>query len=591
MIAHNASQASDGSSNDQAFNYFKLNKPLYDQIIGTQITNGDNPPLASVIMCVYNTPANVLRAAIKSVYAQTYPNWELCIVDDHSSSEATKKALAKFQQDDRIKIYLSSTNKGISQATNNAIGISSGEFVAFMDHDDILLPNALMQCVERLLARSADIVYTDQATVNQKGRIVHEFRKPAWSPEYLRHVMYVGHLLVMRRTTIEATGLFDSRFDGVQDFEYLLRASEKTQKIEHIPVILYHWRAIPGSLAFSETAKDNIAELQAKAVQEHLQRLGIQGLATPLIGHKHRCRVTPNLHTHPKVSIIIPTKDSPELIQRCLQSIFSLTSYSNFEVVCVDTGSTDKNAISILESSHAKLVNFVRDTFNFSAACNFGADHATGDVLIFLNNDTEVITCGWIEELVFYLSIDGVGIAGPLLLYPNDTVQHAGVVIGPRGTADHAMRYFPSSSDGYAGSLTCPREVSAVTGACLAIKKNLFQQLEGFSTLYFTHYQDVDLCLKARELGMRCIFVASARLIHHESLTRGGHYDYLDRLLFIDTWRNIIKSGDRYYNPALSLEKIDYSLKQRTHKLPYYRHLIYTILRKFANKIRSLGFR
>lgn len=584
-------QAAHGSNNDQAYNYFKLNKTLYDQIISKQITNSGDPPLVSVIMCVYNTPANVLLATINSVCAQTYTNWELCIVDDHSSSTATKKSLARFKQDKRIKIHYLPINGGISKATNYAIGISSGEFIAFVDHDDILLPNALMQCVERLLACSADIVYTDQATVNQKGKLIHEFRKPAWSPEYFRHVMYVGHLLMFRRTTIEATGLFDSHFDGVQDFEYLLRASEKTQQIEHIPVVLYHWRAIPGSLALSENAKDNISELQAKAVQEHLQRLGIQGIAAPLVGRKHRCRVTPNLNSHPKVSIIIPTKDSPELIERCLHSIFSITTYSNYEVVCVDTGSTDKRAIAILEDSRARLISFVRETFNFSAACNYGADHATGEILIFLNNDTEIITRNWIEELVFYLSIRDVGIAGPLLLYPNDTVQHAGIVIGARGTADHAMRYFPSSSDGYAGSLTCPREVSAVTGACLAIKKNVFQHLEGFSTLYFTHYQDVDLCLKARKLGMRCIFVASARLIHHESLTRGGYYDYIDRLLFIDTWRNSIESGDQYYNPALSLEKIDYSLNVQASKLHNYRQHIYIVIRKLIKKLLNLRAR
>jgi GT2 family glycosyltransferase len=267
--------------------------------------------------------------------------------------------------------------------------------------------------------------------------------------------------------------------------------------------------------------------------------------------------ITPRLVRFPKVSIVIPTKDRPDLLGPCLDSVLG-SRYPDLEIVVVDTGTTDAGAVEILRSRPVRVVPFTSG-FNFSAASNAGAAAATGEVLVFLNNDTTVISPDWLEHLVFHLLVADVGAVGPLLLYPDGSVQHAGVVLGARGTADHVMRRFPADADGYAGSLSCPREVSAVTGACLAIRRDAFVRIGGWNELYATHYQDVDLCLRLRRAGLRIIFTPDARLTHHESPSRGDRYDLLDRLLLIDTWKDELAAGDSAYPAACSLERLDYS--------------------------------
>ncbi len=519
-------------------------------------------PLVSVVVAAYNTPGDCLRAMAESVFRQTYSNWELCIADDGSKSgdvAATLQALA--QDDHRVRIRILPENGGISVATNAALEFAQGDYVAFVDHDDALDPRALELCMEKALSTGADAVYSDQETVDERGKNIWTFYKPDWSPEYFRHVMYVGHLLMVRRSLVMDLAGMKKEFDGVQDFEFMLRLSEVSDRIEHAPGILYQWRAVRGSLALATDAKKGISELQARAVQAHLDRLGIGGVATPHPDIPHRCRIIPQLKVSPRVSIIIPTKDQPQLIGKCLESIFTISSYPDFEVIAVDSGTTDSEALAILERCPIKTIPF-SGKFNFSKACNLGAAAASGEILVFLNNDTEVISADWLEHMVFHLLPDDVGAVGPLLLYPNGKVQHAGVVLGARGTADHVMRNFPDPSDGYAGSLSCPREVSAVTAACLAVRKPLFDDIGGFSEMYATHYQDVDFCLRLRRRSLRCIHTPDVRLFHHESPSRGwDKYDFLDRLLFIDTWRDVLCNGDPYYHQAFSLEKLDYSTK------------------------------
>jgi glycosyltransferase involved in cell wall biosynthesis len=530
------------------------------QILIDDVRNGNNSPLVSVLVATYKTPITTLSTMIRSVLAQTYKNWELCIVDDGSSSTKVAEILSLFaQQEPRIRIQLRESNGGISVANNDALRMAKGQYVAFLDHDDELTPQALDLCIEQLLLEGSDVVYSDQDTVDELNNVLHTFHKPKWSPEYFRHVMYVGHLLVVRRSLAVKVGGFLTRYDGVQDFEFMLRLSEITQKISHVPKVLYHWRAIDGSLASATDAKKGISGLQARAVQEHLDRLGIDAMATPHPRIAHRCRIQPRLSQYPKISIVIPTKDQPQLIATCLGSIFKKSTYPNYEVVVVDTGTTDPDAIKIIDS-YPVLVNRFSGEFNFSAACNNGAAAASGEILVFLNNDTEVITEDWMEHIVLHFSSRDVGVVGPLLLYPDGSVQHAGVVIGARGTADHVMRHFSADSDGYSGSLSSPREVSAVTGACLAIRTGTFSEVGGFNTMYGIHYQDVDLCLKVRQRSMRCIFTPEAQLFHHESPTRGSKYDFLDRLLLIDTWVDMLAAGDPYYSSHFSIEKLDYSL-------------------------------
>ncbi|MDA9867891.1 glycosyltransferase family 2 protein [Synechococcus sp. AH-224-I15] len=521
----------------------------------------DNPPLLSIVICTFNTPPSILSSTLDSILKSSYANIEVCITDDGSTNQRTIECLRKYKsKNKRLKLDLKARNSGISEATNNSLKMCKGKFIAFIDHDDEITHDAIEKCVFCLLKNNLDAVYTDQATVNANRDIIHVFRKPAWSQEYLRHVMYVGHLLVLKKALTDKVGLFNSKFDGVQDFDYMLRVSEFTNKIGHIAEVLYYWKAIDGSLAKNPDAKDNISNLQSLSVQGHLNRLKIKGEAAPHTLFAHRCQIKPKLTVKPFVSIIIPTKNALSFIKTSLDSIYDITTYPNYEVICVDTGTDDAETIDYLEKSRSTVIRFVKPKFNFSAACNFGARNANGDILIFLNNDIEILDHDWIDRLVLPLQQSKNGISGPLLVYPNNTVQHAGVVIGPRGTADHAMRYFPCTSDGYAGSLSSSREVSAVTGACLAIKRNIFNECRGFDELYHTHYQDVDLCLKAISLSLNVIYVASTKIIHHESITRGGYYDMLDRMLFIDTWSDYICNGDPYYNHALNLKEIDYSL-------------------------------
>ena len=525
-------------------------------------------PLTSILVCTYNTPPAVLRETIQSALAQDYPCIEICIVDDGSKSPETLRTLSELDKEHpEIHLLRREDNRGISASTNQAITNSNGEFLAFLDHDDLLAPEAISTCVKAMIKENADIAYTDQATIDDNGRVLHSFLKPSWSPEYFRHVMYVGHLVVASRSAMIRAGTLDSSYDGVQDFEYVLRASELSLKIIHISKILYYWRAIEGSLAKAKDAKSNIPNLQARAVQAHLDRTGIKGIARPGIDGNHRITIIPRPSPNEtKVSIIIPTKNSADLLDQCLSSIYTLTTYQNFEVILVDTGTTCPEALAVMKKYPVFQTDFHDKPFNFSKACNHGALKSEGDVLLFLNNDTQVITPSWLEELLYPFEYDDVAVTGPLLLYPDGTVQHAGVVIGARGTADHIMRGFPSDSDGYSGSLSCNREVTAVTGACLAIKRNTFNSIDGFSELYFTHYQDVDLCLKARAQGFRCIYTSKAKLYHHESISRGGYYDMIDRHLFIDTWRSLLASADPYFNKAFSLVSLDYSPIEATGK-------------------------
>jgi GT2 family glycosyltransferase len=518
-------------------------------------------PVVSVVVPCYDTEPGWLMDAVASVREQFYSRWELILVDDASTSAATRAALAELVGvDPRIHVVWQERNGGISAATNAGLRAATGEFLALLDHDDRLTPDALFEVVRCFVERlDLDAVYTDQDKIDAEGRRYEPFFKPDWSPELFRGVMYVGHLLVVRRSVAFAVGGFDSRFDKVQDFEFMLRVSEKTDHIAHVPKVLYHWRSVPGSVARGTGEKSGIVELQAAAVAAHLARLGTQASVEPHAKLDHRVVVRRRAPADPPlVSIVIPTKDAPQHISRCLDSIYGRSSYPRFEVIVVDNGTTDERALAAIRKHPVRMVPFA-ERFNFSVANNRGVESARGEVLVLLNNDTEVIDADWLETLIAHLQTPGVGIVGPVLLYPDRSVQHAGVVLGFRGTADHVMRGFPEDSDGYAGSLSCTREVSAVTGACLAIRRADYLALGGLIDLYGSVYQDVDLCLRVRAQGRRILCVPGARLFHHESATRGSAYDFLDRALLLDAWGEVIERGDPYYNPNLTLERFDYS--------------------------------
>lgn len=519
-------------------------------------------PLISILTPLYQTPPAILAATLESVLRQTYDHWELCLVDASAPDAARQKVLDEYtSRDSRIRLERLTSNLGIAENTNAALRLARGEFVALLDHDDELAPHALHAYVKLLNDNpETDIFYSDEDKLDSQGRHCHPFFKPDWSPEYFRGVMYVGHLLCFRRSLIDRAGQFDRRYDGVQDFEFMLRLSEVTSRIRHVPQILYHWRQIPGSISEDSRAKPNICELQRAAVNAHLARVGLPAQAE-LASENHRLRFTPLAQSEPGlVSIIIPSKDAPEYLENCLRTIFERSTYPNYEVLVVDNDTSDPRALEVMARYPIKRVH-LPGRFNYSRANNLGVEHARGAYLLFLNNDTEVVTPDWIEHLVYYGAQADVGAVGAMLLYSDRTVQHAGVILGPRGTADHLMRGFPSGTDGYAGSLLCAREASAVTAACLLMKRSDFAAIGGFSEHYFTHYQDVELCLRLRRLGRRNIFTPSAELIHHESKTRKSYYDFVDYTLLLDQWQTEIENGDPYYNPNFDLARTDYGIR------------------------------
>jgi GT2 family glycosyltransferase len=513
--------------------------------------------LVSVITPTFNTKPQWLAEAALSLLDQTCSAWEWCLVDDGSRSRETRKLLERLATiTPRLRVKLAESS-GISSATNAALDSAHGEFVCFVDHDDLLAPDALQLCLAKL-NEGFDVVYSDEDKLDPaSGQLVEPFFKPDWSPEYFRGVMYVGHLLCIRRE-IATRVRFDPQFDGVQDFEFMLRVSETGARIGHVPEVLYHWRRTPGSIAHKADAKPEIDALQQRAVNAHLERLKLPAKAGRA-NSPHRLRIVPGpRRTYPLISLIIPTKDAPQLLRRCLSSIAKLTSYPEVEVVLVDNQTTDPEALRLIEEFPVRKVPLA-DPFNFSRAINEGARAAVGEFVVFLNNDTEIVVADWLEQLLYYAEQADVGAVGSLLLYDNGTVQHAGVVLGMRGTADHVMRGFPAESDGYAGTLACAHEVSAVTAACMMMRKSVFEEIGGMNEHFFTEYQDVDLCLRLRERGLRIIYTPQAKLVHHESASRQKYYDMIDRMLLLDRWESAIDEGDPYYNQNLHLERGDYS--------------------------------
>lgn len=534
---------------------FELLEPRF-QNHARRVATAD--PLFSVITPTYNSKPEWLADAALSLLKQSCPDWEWCLVDDGSDNGETKKLLELLARvSPRVRVEFTA-RAGISAANNKALDVARGDYVCFLDHDDLLHPSAL-EAMREKTSEGYEVVYSDEDKLDDaSGEVVEPFFKPDWSPEYFRGAMYVGHLLCVRRE-LAVRMKFDPVYDGVQDFEFTLRLSETGPRIGHVPKVLYHWRKTPGSIAEKTDAKPHIELLQERAVNAHLERRGLPARAERSeLPHRLKIIPTPRKQ-YPRVTIVIPTRDAPEVLGRCLKSVFERTSYPNFEIVLMDNQTTDERALALMEDYPVRRIAFP-NPFNFSRANNQGAAAATGELLVFLNNDTEVITDDWLQHLSYYAEQPDVGAAGALLAYDDRTVQHAGVALGMRGTADHTMRRFPITADGYAGTLACAREVSVITGACLMTRKSVFEEIGGFNEHFFTAYQDVDICLRLRARGLRVICTPRALLLHHEFISRPSYYyDIIDRMLLLDQWQDVIERGDPYYNPNLDLDRGDYS--------------------------------
>ena len=515
-------------------------------------------PLISIITPLYNTPKEFFIDYIKSLQEQTYTNWEVCLVD----ASETQLEYVKNINDKRLKYKRLEENKGISENSNEAIQMASGEFLALVDHDDIIAPNALNEVVKKLNEKpETDFIYSDEDKFegNVENRF-YPFFKPDFSPDFLRSNNYICHLSVIRKTLVEKIGGFRKEFDGAQDYDLILRITENTDKIEHIPEILYHWRIHSTSTAQNMETKNYAIEAGRRAIEEHCKRLELPiekvESIKPLGSYRTKYRVI----GEPLISIIIPNKDSIKYLKRAINSILKST-YKNYEIIIVENNSTKKSTFKYYEKikSFAKIIKYEGE-FNYSKINNFGVTYANGEYLLLLNNDIKVITKDWLEEMLSICQREDVGIVGAKLLYSDKTVQHAGVVVGMGGIAGHVNRLIADKNPGYFGRVAVINNYSAVTAACLMTKKELYEKVEGLDEKFKVAFNDVDFCMKIRKLQKLVVYTPFARLFHYESKSR-GYEDTPEKLerfngeikLFESKWKDELEKRDPYFNPNLDL--------------------------------------
>lgn len=546
------------------------------QTISCQIESWPEPPTISILMPVYNTPEIWLRRAIESVLGQLYPHWELCIADDASPALHVKTVLQEYAaRDVRIKLALRQKNGHISAASNSALALATGEFIGLLDHDDELVPHALFAMARAIRQHSeADLFYSDEDKVDIHGRRFDPYFKPDWNPDLFLSYNLFSHFGVYRSSLVRTLGGFREGFEGSQDYDLVLRAVARTghAKVQHVPHILYHWRVIPGSTAASHGEKPYALTAAIKAVSEYLHSQHIHATVDESEPGSGALRVRYALPAQPPcVSIIIPTRDGYDLLRQCIDSVFAKTTYPDYEILVVDNGSQDVRVLDYLKDLAARnpRLRVIRDDrpFNYSALNNRAAREARGELLCLMNNDIEVITPDWLDEMASQALRPEIGIVGCRLWYPDDTLQHAGVILGMGGVAGHAHHKMTRAQNGYFSRARLVQNYSAVTAACLVVRKSVFQEVEGLNEADLAiAFNDVDLCLKVRDAGYRNLWTPFAELYHHESATRGFEDTPEKQARFA---REIGYMLQRYgqslqfdpaYNPNLALERQDYTL-------------------------------
>lgn len=532
--------------------------------LDAQLNRWDMLPMFSIVVPVYNTRPEWLSALIESIRAQFYTRWELLLVDDASTRTETRHALEAAETDPGVRVLRREAGGGISAATNVGIAAAEGDYIAFADHDDLLEPDALLQFARAIEATGADIVYSDEDKIDEAGKEKYDpHYKPAWSPDLLLSQNYVSHLTAIRRALIGRAGGLNSEFDGSQDHDLLLRCVELANEIVHVPIALYHWRAVEGSTAREFGEKSYPWEAGRKAVEKALARREIAG-KVELGERAGTYRVSRKVLGNPKVSILIPFRDQPRLLEQCVGSILDKTTYANFEIIGLDNQSEESATHDVMRklAERDERVRFecYDRPFNFSAINNFGAGLAAGEHLLLLNNDTEVIAPGWLGAMLAHSQREEVGAVGAKLLYPDDRIQHAGAILGIGGVAGHSHKFLDNSANGYFSRPHLAQNVSAVTGACLMVKKHLYQQLDGLEERYLSvAFNDIDFCIRLRDKGLINIYEPAAWLYHHESISR-GYEDSDDKKKRFSTevrymqFRHAIAlaEADPYFSPNLS---------------------------------------
>ena len=530
-------------------------------------------PVISIIMPVFNTPERFLREAIDSVLKQVYPYWELCIADDASTQPHIRTILEEYTaRDNRIKVVFRTENGHISRASNSAIELAEGEFLALLDHDDLLTPDALYE-VALLLNRypEADMIYSDEDKIDDNNQLREPFFKPDWCPDSFLSRMYTCHLGIYRRSLVNEIGGFRAGYEGSQDYDLVLRFTEKTEKIFHIPKILYHWRIHSASTASSLDSKTYAVDAAKKALSDAIQRRGEHGVLTPAPGPNGYYLIRYQIQSIDLVSIIIPTKNLGKILDKCLDSIFEKTTYPKYEVILIDNGSTEEETFEVIKNWKARKPNQFRCysldiPFNYSKLNNFAVQNSNGKYLLFLNNDTEVVTPDWIDAMVEQAQRPSIGAVGTLLLYPDNTIQHAGVVAGIGGVGSHSHKHFQVGSPGYFNHINTINNFSAVTAACLMCRRDVFEEVGGFEEELPVAFNDVDFCFKLVDKGYKNVYLPHVVLYHYESKSR-GHEDTPEKLARIiretlymqNKWKEIIEN-DPCYNPHLTRKAENYSI-------------------------------
>jgi GT2 family glycosyltransferase/predicted O-methyltransferase YrrM len=508
-------------------------------------------PTISILMPVHNTRAHYLRIAVDSVLAQAYVHWEICVCDDGSSEPETLAVLRGLEHEDpRIRTISRDTNEGISAATNAALGLARGEFVAMLDHDDELTPDALLEVVKLLNADPTfDAVYTDQDYMEADGTFARNFYKPDWSLEMLRGVMYVGHLLVVRRALAVELGGFDRRFDNVQDFEFMLRVAETTSRIGHVPKVLYHWRRIPGSVALGGDEKDEIDVRQVAAVNAHLERCNVPALAHSNPARRHRLVIVPTRRTHDsRVSVIIRACGAEEHVEGLVDRVLGSPNWLDREIL-VAGGSLSADVVARLADKGVAVT--VADRHG-CASTMAALERATGQVIVSMAGDLDVQTPDWLEHLVLYCESPEVACVTPVLVSRDGLVVSAGLIVGGEEVVSPAFSGHPAESDGYAGSLAVVREVSAVSGQCFAISRKDLTELGGLNPYFATdYYQVADLSIRASSRGLRNLCTPRVRVMCPDPAEQHPNGSVLDRLLLGDAWAAVLRKGDPFWNPHL----------------------------------------
>lgn len=534
----------------------------------------------SILVPLWNTPESFLREMIESVTAQTYENWELCLADGSDDAHGNVAVIVReYQEKDgrgRILYKKLEKNEGIAGNTNQCLTMATGEYIGLFDHDDILHPSVLYEYVKVINEKQADYIYCDETTFKSGdiNKMLTMHFKPDYAIDNLRANNYICHFSVFSRELLDGTELFRSQFDGSQDHDMILRLTDRAKHVVHVPKLLYYWRSHPGSVASDINAKPYAIQSAKNAVADHLRRHGFDHFQiTSTRAFETIFKIRYQILGSPLISIVIANKDHVADLQRCITSILEKSTYENYEIIIVENNSEEKQTFEyyeeLKENNRITVITY-EGAFNYSAVNNLGVKQARGEYILLLNNDTQVITVNWLEELLMYAQREDVGAVGGKLYYGDKTIQHAGVVLGlgAHRTAGHSHYKQHRENLGYMGRLCYAQDVSAVTGACLLVKKSLFEEVGGLEEEFAISLNDVDFCLKLREKGYLNVFTPFAELYHFESISRGlddqgqkaQRYDR-ESQRFREKWKKVLEAGDPYYNPNFSLDRSDFALK------------------------------